>query len=521
MSSVGRRAAFGAALLRAMRHGAPLGLLPVRADAAPPAPSSPGAAADIRTLGAAGDGVADDTEAFRAALSDHKALFVPAGVYRLTGSLKLASATLLGTGPSSVLKADGAQFDILEVSGTGSRVEGLALEGGAIDETSGQFAIVTSTRAPPTDFSVFDVRFSGTNNGIKFEDGARDCRVENNHFERLVGKVSGRGYGILTGKVDGLIVLGNTFAGSRTEGHGRHAVYVSAGGRRVNASHNIVRDFNSEALTTSAYQHQEPVDEIVFSYNIIDRCGGIGPSQTSIGVFGRTGSAVISHNIVHRSFGCGLLAEAGRSIQEAVIFEGNVVVDAACVGIRQYGALRQIVRNNHVRGSSRMSPQTYSDIMVGSGGAHAPQSIVVSGNQCAAADGIATRSFLLNATTPLPLSVRIDGNDFPAKGYAMAPEYGAGTLHPVIDGRLQFRIAWAPSRPENRSGTRATFEVPGAEPGDLATCAHPAAISGYVLSAVVTAPGTVELSLIDVAAAAGQPPGGQLAIDVWKSAGSK
>jgi hypothetical protein len=522
MSGFGRRAAFGEALLRAARLGAPLGAplaaLPTQADAAPPPLPPPGAAADIRALGAAGDGRTDDTEAFRAALSTHAAVFVPEGTYLVTGPLTLRSATLFGTGPASVLKGGNARFNLLEVGGRGSRVRGLALEGGATDEATGQFGIVTSTEDPPVDFAIHDVRFGGLNSGVKFEDRARDCRVVNNRFERLVGKSSGHGYGVLTGQVDGLIVDGNTFEGSRAGGSGRHAVYVSAGGRRVTACHNIVREFNSEALTTFAYPHQDAVDEIIFSHNILDRCGGEGPTQTAIGIFGRAGSILVSNNIIHQSFGCGMLSEPGPMVQEDVAVEGNVVVDAACVGIRHYGAIRQVVRNNYICGSSRASPGTYADIMVGGGGTHAPESIMVSGNRCVARPGGALVAFLLNATTPLPLSVSISHNDFPTRGYAAAPNFAVGKIAAVIDGRLQFKTVWQPPETGSKSVTTVTFDVAGAEPGDQVTCSHPAMLAGFSLSGIVSGSGKVAVALVNVAASSTMPPGGPLRMDIWKSA---
>jgi hypothetical protein len=219
LSGFGRRVVFGEALVRATKLAAPLGILPLQVDAAPTNDPLRDSTIDIKRLGAVGDGQTDDTASFRSALSGNAAVFVPPGIYRLTAPLKLDSSVVFGSGPHSVLKCANPGFNLFEVSGTGSRLHGLAIIGAAIDETTNQTGIVTSTVSPPDDFSVFDVRFSDLNNGMKFEDQARNCRVQNNHFERLVGKTSGHGYGILTGEVDGLVVTGNTFLGSRSAGH--------------------------------------------------------------------------------------------------------------------------------------------------------------------------------------------------------------------------------------------------------------------------------------------------------------
>jgi hypothetical protein len=50
---------------------------------------------DVRTLGVRGDGGADDTAALQAAIDAHPVLFLPSGMYRLTGSLTLRPDTVL------------------------------------------------------------------------------------------------------------------------------------------------------------------------------------------------------------------------------------------------------------------------------------------------------------------------------------------------------------------------------------------------------------------------------------------
>jgi hypothetical protein len=50
---------------------------------------------NIKSLGAIGDGEADDTEIFRLAISKHKVIYVPQGWYRLTETLKMSPGTVL------------------------------------------------------------------------------------------------------------------------------------------------------------------------------------------------------------------------------------------------------------------------------------------------------------------------------------------------------------------------------------------------------------------------------------------
>lgn len=97
--------------LRASRRSivaAFLGSMPARSTIAGPvlAPPSPGGhahdARSVRDFGAVGDGVADDSDAFRRALAATRYLFVPPGRYRLASTVKLASGQrVFGAGKSA------------------------------------------------------------------------------------------------------------------------------------------------------------------------------------------------------------------------------------------------------------------------------------------------------------------------------------------------------------------------------------------------------------------------------------
>src|SRR6185437_7090023 len=50
---------------------------------------------DVRTLDVKGDGGTDDTAALQAAINKHPVLFLPSGMYRLTGSVTLKPNTVL------------------------------------------------------------------------------------------------------------------------------------------------------------------------------------------------------------------------------------------------------------------------------------------------------------------------------------------------------------------------------------------------------------------------------------------
>jgi hypothetical protein len=117
-------------------------------DLAPAARSAwappPGDAAwvNVRAFGAVGDGVADDTAAFRAAAATGKDVFVPRPpvAYRLTAFIPLRSS-IRGDGSLPTLRMDGADGDpdqgfrrnllvIHGYTGPGLTVSGLRLDGG-------------------------------------------------------------------------------------------------------------------------------------------------------------------------------------------------------------------------------------------------------------------------------------------------------------------------------------------------------------------------------------------------------
>jgi hypothetical protein len=66
----------------------------------------------VRDFGAIGDGIVDDTLAIQRALAAHRAVFLPAGTWRTSGTLTLGyGQTLYGVGEASIIQARAAAFD--------------------------------------------------------------------------------------------------------------------------------------------------------------------------------------------------------------------------------------------------------------------------------------------------------------------------------------------------------------------------------------------------------------------------
>ena len=91
---------------------------------------------DVRTLGVRGDGGTDDTASLQRAIDTHRALFFPAGRYRLTGSLHLrADTALIGMSPFTT------EFTVLdhapEFAGGGGPLPLVVAPGGGVDIVTG------------------------------------------------------------------------------------------------------------------------------------------------------------------------------------------------------------------------------------------------------------------------------------------------------------------------------------------------------------------------------------------------
>lgn len=89
-------------------------------------------ALSVRDFGAAGDGVADDTGAFRAALAAARAVFAPPGIYRITGTLTLTEGrTLAGAGDGTELRME-ADAPLVEIVAGYAALERMRLVGGTV-----------------------------------------------------------------------------------------------------------------------------------------------------------------------------------------------------------------------------------------------------------------------------------------------------------------------------------------------------------------------------------------------------
>lgn len=85
----------------------------------------------VKDFGAVGDGIADDTIAFRNALSSHDSIMIPSGSYLISGTLEMGNfKALQGLGQKSVVKCQSHSFDAIHMIGKGGVIHNLRVEGG-------------------------------------------------------------------------------------------------------------------------------------------------------------------------------------------------------------------------------------------------------------------------------------------------------------------------------------------------------------------------------------------------------
>lgn len=142
---------------------------------------------NLRSLGAKGDGITDDTEAIRQAIAAHRVLYVPMGRYKVTGTVQLRPGTaLIALHPSMTMfeipdgtpafQGPGSPVPLLEAPQGGHNiVTGLGLYTNGINSRA-----VAALWQAGADSLMDDVRFLG-GHGTDAPDGTRINPYNNTH----------------------------------------------------------------------------------------------------------------------------------------------------------------------------------------------------------------------------------------------------------------------------------------------------------------------------------------------------
>ncbi len=135
----------------------------------------------VKDFGATGDGITDDTLAFQRALAAHKAVFVPAGTYRIISTLVMNSGqSLTGVGDASEIKTT-LPITLIHIGGSYNHIANLKIFGGDVGL---KFAGVTG---PCVNNAIVDVSTWQAQTGILLDGGTDTNKpVYWNNFSRVL-----------------------------------------------------------------------------------------------------------------------------------------------------------------------------------------------------------------------------------------------------------------------------------------------------------------------------------------------
>jgi parallel beta-helix repeat protein len=314
----------------------------------------------VRSFGAAGDGVADDTAAIEAAIKVMKpgsCLYFPGGTYVIsTGLSRLPKHCSVYCCEGAWLKraATAGRVSFFSVSGHNDLVVNLDGNDLIDGQWAGSFGIVSDYSEPAEHVRVHNSRFLNMRTGIR-ADGARNWQVNSCFFENT------ENCGILAMSLLGKPVKGNVFSGNIFSRMGDYAIAFSRGeDGPCEISNNIVMGNVARDTQLRTLGHAfgiERVDDgvrrpaVAFnnSYigNIVEQTIDGGYPQGGIVLGDGCRNSIISGNVLRGHGGTpaeGINCPATKSIQ----ITNNQVAGFSGAGIRIDGASRMLVSGNMI-----------------------------------------------------------------------------------------------------------------------------------------------------------------------------
>ncbi len=222
----------------------------------------------------------------------------------------------------------------------------------------------------------------GFNTGVRGRAGLTNIRVLHNYAEGILGTESGFGYVYQIGNCNGGTVHSNTT--NFRDGHGRHAVYLSAGTSNVSVMANTVTGGTSSAISLYAKDDQSPCLANNIIGNVLINTGATftGNIQLSVWVTDTT----VQGNQILNAIGDGIQVNTnltGLCMSNSVI--GNTITSPGRAGINVIGAESTFISNNLITDASASSAGTYSGIVLGANGTGTCDYSTVRGNVVAGA----------------------------------------------------------------------------------------------------------------------------------------
>lgn len=333
-------------------------------------------------FGAVGDGVTDNqlaiTNAIASAKSQSKALYVPPGVFRHSGTLNLDGISLFGHGYPSVLVASTPASSMIRLTGTGKSIKTLRVACPSASSRLGSTASTTINVFGATNFEIRDSYIeksasvgimvnatpssSGTiaNNwvhdtfadGIHLTNGANNITVSGNRVRNpgddMIAVISKVG----EGQCSNITIVNNDGRGQPTAGRG----ITSAGSNNVTIQNNVIHNsLNAGILVTSnsSYDHQAGTGAQVLDNTLVN-CGvNEGGGHPIIYVSGREGF-LITNTLVDGNTINGVGSAASKDgIRVNGHTQGVTLSNNHLSNVTRYGvALEEQVKNITVSGNT-------------------------------------------------------------------------------------------------------------------------------------------------------------------------
>ena len=359
-------------------------------------------------------------------------LTLPNFVFTLSEKITIpySNTTIRGRGRGSILRADAATFDLIEVASGANycTIEDVHFQGAASAEGTSVFGVITEDVSPQAfHLTVKRCTFGGSSatarltNGVKLNDNSHNCKVQDCHFDELMGNSAGYGYGLLTGAVYNAEFSGNL--GSASSGKGRHMCYFSTGAIRCKATNNLASNWDFAAFTTNSLSAQAANDTIVFSDNIIVG-GGIESTAGAIMFSGWNVNCIVEDNIIIDTgfIGIGAQSADGNDVETPLTnlsIANNKIIRPGTSGIDVWGTTNTVIRGNDIVDASNDADDTSPSIRVQASTSSSPVACIspfITGNTSKTTAG-ANRpraALTISQSLPVPTGVQLDGNSFEA-----------------------------------------------------------------------------------------------------------